>query len=85
MGVLFAAFRGEIFRAEFGALRSFARRRPAGVAGADLFWHGGASASCLRLPISDLNAVIRRAGAVAVEQLFGETFQRATQKEDERG
>jgi hypothetical protein len=26
----------------------------------------------------DLNAVIRRAGAVPVEQFFGETFQRAT-------
>lgn len=33
----------------------------------------------------DLNTVIRRAGAVAVEQLFGQAFQRPTQEEDERG
>ena len=33
----------------------------------------------------DLHTVVRRAGAVAVEQLFGQAFQRATQEEDERG
>lgn len=41
----------------------------------------------LRSPIlhasRDLNAVVRWAGAVAVEQLFGQTFQRATQEEDQ--
>jgi hypothetical protein len=65
MGVLFATFRRQVFRAEFRALRSFARRRPAGVAVADLFWHGGMSASCRTLPISDLHAVVGRAGASA--------------------
>jgi hypothetical protein len=52
MSVLFATFRGEIFGAEFRALRFFVRRRLAGVAIADLLWHGEMSTRCRRLPTS---------------------------------
>lgn len=59
MGVLFATLRGHVFCAEFRAvfrgLRSFARRRSAGVPVEGLFWHRGTSANCRALPISGLN------------------------------
>lgn len=66
MRVLFATFRGHVFRSEFRALRSFARRGLAGDAVANLFWHGGTSASRRSLPTNDLNAVVGRGGGMAM-------------------
>ena len=44
--------------------------------------HNRPDVSC---PRENLHAVIGRVGGVAVEQPFGQTFQRTTQKQDYRG
>jgi hypothetical protein len=54
MGVLFATFRRHVVSSELRAIRSFVGRCPAGIAIANLFWHGGTSANrrSLSQPIS---------------------------------
>ena len=47
--------------------------------------HQSQNLPLLSCPRENLHAVVRRIGGVPVEQPFGQTFQRATQKQDYRG